>query len=193
MIGYLSGTVREKYPNPIVVDVGGVGYLVHVPDRLTAQVSINTPCQLYIHTHVREDALDLYGFLTKEELKLFELFLTVSGIGPRTDLAIIDRGVRAIRNAVTTADVDFFTTIPRLGRKNAQKIIIELKNKLGGITDLDLRDATQGETKEILEVLLSMGFARSEAIDAIQRLHDTDVSIEQKIRHALQLLGTKKS
>ncbi len=191
MIGSLSGTIQEKYP--LIVSVGGVGYLVHVPQRLETQLQINATAQLYIHTHVREDALDLYGFETKEELRLFELLLTVSGIGPRTGLTIIDRGVPATQKAVTSGDVDFFTTIPRLGKKNAQKIIIELKNKLGSMGDLDLRDMDNGETKQILEVLLSMGFARIEAIDAIKKLGDKEISLEQKIRRALQILGSRNT
>ncbi len=190
MIGSLSGTIQEKYP--IIINVGGVGYLIHVPQRLETQLQIDATSQLYIHTHVREDALDLYGFETKEELRLFELLLTVSGIGPRTGLTIIDRGVSAIGKAVTSGDVDFFTTIPRLGKKNAQKIIIELKNKLGSIGDLDLRDMDNGETKQMLDALLSMGFARIEAVDAIKKLGDTEISLEQKIRRALQILGSRK-
>ncbi len=191
MIGSLSGTIQEKYP--IIINVGGVGYLIHVPQRLETQLQIDATSQLYIHTHVREDALDLYGFETKEELRLFELLLTVSGIGPRTGLTIIDRGVPATQKAVTSGDVDFFTTIPRLGKKNAQKIIIELKNKLGSMGDLDLRDMDNGETKQILEVLLSMGFARIEAIDAIKKLGDKEISLEQKIRRALQILGSRNT
>ncbi|MBI2404794.1 Holliday junction branch migration protein RuvA [Candidatus Gottesmanbacteria bacterium] len=190
MIGFLSGTIRDKYPNPIIVDVGGIGYVVHVPDRLITQLPVNAPCLLYIHTHVREDALDLYGFLTKAELTLFELLLTVSGIGPKTGLTIVDRGVAAIQQAVGKSDVDFFTTIPRLGRKNAQKIIIELKSKLGSVTDLDL-SLEHGETKEVLDVLLTMGFAKHEAMEAIKKLSDAEVSLEQKIRRALQLLARK--
>lgn len=190
MIGYLSGTIQEKFPNPIIVDVGGVGYVVHVPDRLASKLTVKEPCKLYIHTHVREDALDLYGFLTKEELTLFKLLLTVSGIGPKTGLMVIDRGVAAIQKAVSDADVDFFTTIPRLGRKNAQKIIIELKNKLGSLQELDLTEEN-GETKELMDALLSMGFARSEIASVIKKLSGNETTLEQKIRKALQLMGSK--
>lgn len=188
MIGFLSGSIREK--NPIIIDVSGVGYLVHIPERLEAELHINGDCRLYIHTHVREDALDLYGFLTKEELMLFELLLTVSGIGPKTSMSIINFGVAAIQKAVNEGDVDFFTMIPRLGRKNAQKIIIELKSKLGSVTDLNL-SLEHGETKDVLDVLLSMGFAKHEAMEAIKKLSDTEMSLEQKIRRSLQLLARK--
>lgn len=189
MIGLLTGTIKDI--QPIIVDVAGVGYVVHVPDRTVEHLRVNASCQLYIHTHVREDALDLYGFSTKEELRLFELLLTVSGIGPRTGLTIINRGVSEIEKAVRESDVEFFTMIPRLGKKNAQKIIIELKNKLGSVHDLNLKDSDEGETKQVVEALQSMGFARSEVLSALKKLDVADVSVEQKIRRCLQLLGPK--
>ncbi len=138
MIGALVGIVDMPVTNPLLLMVGGVGYRVAVPQHILQSVTRDTPVTVFTHTHVREDALDLYGFLTKEELSLFQLLLSVSGIGPKTSLTIIDRGVASIRQAITTADVSFFTSIPRLGRKNAQKIIIELTSKLGSRIDLDL-------------------------------------------------------
>ena len=120
---------------------------------------------------------------------MFKLLLTVSGIGPKTALTIIDRGVPAVTGAVQKSDVDFFTTIPRLGKKNAQKIIIELKQKLGSITDLDLSEYTSSETKEILDALSSMGFARIEAIQVIKTLPSDLTTLEQKIRYCLKELG----
>lgn len=189
MIGFLSGTVKDTQPT--IIDVAGVGYVVHITDRTAQHLPIHSSCQLFIHTHVREDALDLYGFSTKEELRLFELLLTVSGIGPRTGLTIINRGVSEIEKAVRESDVEFFTMIPRLGRKNAQKIIIELKNKLGSVHDLNLKDSDEGETKQIVEALQSMGFARIEILNAIKKFDMTEISVEQKIRRALQFLGPK--
>lgn len=188
MIGMLTGTVSRTTHNPIIVDVHGVGYAVHVPPHMLTQLALHTTKTFFIHTHVSDDALDLYGFLTQEELDLFTLLLTVSGIGPRTATLIMDRSASAIQTAIMTSDVDFFTTIPRLGRKNAQKIIIELKSKLGSTKDLDLSDESEGETKQLLDALLSMGFARSEIIGAMKKLDKTDVTIEQKIRHALKHL-----
>lgn len=186
MIGKLTGMV-ESISNPIIVDVHDVGYVVHVPERLLSTLKATKKITLYIHTHVREDALDLYGFASPEDLALFDLLLTVSGIGPKTALSVIDRGADAIAHAVRTSDVDFFTAIPRLGTKNAQKIIIELKQKLGSAKALDLSGAT-GETKEITEALMSMGFDRSEIKEITKKL-DGDKTMEEKIRHALKLLG----
>lgn len=184
MIGALTGTLLSSR-NPLIVMVGGVGYRVSVPDKLVSSLGTTRDITLFIHTHVREDALDLYGFLTEEELILFELLLTVSGIGPRTALSIVDRGVAQTKKAVTTADVTFFTTIPRLGTKNAQKIIIELKTKLGSVAELDLAG---GDTKDILDALTGMGFGKSEAMDAIKQLDPNLPNVEEKIRQALKLL-----
>lgn len=186
----LTGLVEEKTHNPMIVNVGGVGYAVRIPARLLTNLETGKTYTFFIHTHVADDALDLYGFTNRDELDLFKLLLTVSGIGPRTAIAITDRGASAIQTAIMTSDVDFFTTIPRLGRKNAQKIIIELKSKLGSTRELDLAEDANGETKQILDALLSMGFVRHEIIGAIKKLDKSDITLEQKVRHALKMLGT---
>lgn len=185
MIGRLTGTISQSHRNPVVMDVGGVGYLVHVPEKLANSVETGTHT-LYIHTHVREESLDLYGFSDENELALFQLLLTVSGIGPKTALLVVDRGVMATQKAVRAGDVDFFTTIPRLGRKNAQKIIIDLKNKLGSSHELNLNSAS--ETKQIIEALVSMGYHRKNIIDALTKIQDNDKTIEQRIKHVIKLL-----
>lgn len=182
MIGKLTGTIDSIIANPLLIDVHSVGYLVHVPERFLASIKVGKTHALFIHSHIREDAFDLYGFALPQELALFELLLTVSGVGPKTALAVIDRGVDAVESAVQKSDVDFFTTIPRLGTKNAQKIIIELRGKL------DLT-AESGETKQVVDALTGMGFDRREVHDAIKKLDAKDISVEQKIRHTLKLLG----
>lgn len=182
MIGRLSGIIDSHTKNPLLIDVHGVGYLVHVPERFLASIKVGKVHTLLTHSHIREDAFDLYGFATTEELGLFELLLTVSGIGPKTALAVVDRGVEAVHAATRRGDVDFFTTIPRLGTKNAQKIIIELKGKL----DLS---GESGDTKEVMDALTGMGFKRQEIREIIKKLDPGDITVEQKIRHALKILG----
>jgi len=189
MIGRLSGTISSNTHTPVIVDVGGVGYLVHVTEKFLASVELGKRYTLAIHTHVREDALDLYGFKDENELVLFDLLLTVSGIGPKTALMVVDRGAVNTQRAVSQGDVDFFTTIPRLGKKNAQKIIIELKNKLGSTHDLDLNGQSDGETKQMTDALLSMGFKRHEIAQALEKINTSDQTLEQKMRQALKLLG----
>lgn len=191
MIAALIGEVFRVHKNSIILLTGGVGYAVYVPENLLAKHKIGDKISLFIHTHVRDDAIELFGFGKDEELELFELLLTVSGVGPRTALLVADRGVSEIEKAVLDADVDFFTTIPRLGKKNAQKIIIELKSKLGSLNDIDLKDASDGETKQVNDALQMMGFARKEIIVALKGLTAGDTTIEQKVRHALQLLAKR--
>ena len=186
MIGRLTGTIDAHGSSPILIDVHDVGYLVYVPEaNLKDLVGTKT---LYIHTHVREEALDLYGFLTPKDQLFFELLLSVSGIGPKTALTVIGKGADMVRRAVSQNDVDFFTHIPRLGKKNAQKIIIELKNKIGGLDDLDLSDSSN-ETEELTEVLKSMGFGRNEIQRVTDTLKQSNDTIDNKLRFALKMLG----
>lgn len=191
MISYLEGTIKHKVGNHLILLTNGVGYKVFVPIDIVTQTKLNQPLTLYTYTYVKEDALDLYGFPTSEDLQLFELLLTVSGIGPKTALAIFSNGkLTKIREAIVKGDVEFFTNIPRLGKKNAQKIIIELRSKLGSLGELDLI-AESGETKEIVEALKSFGFTAIEAKEAIRAIKDVGGDISDKIRQALKYLGKK--
>lgn len=182
MIGKLTGIIETNTANPLIVDVHGVGYLVHVPEKFLTGIKIGKPHILYIHPHIREDAFDLYGFVSQRDIAFFKLLVSVSGIGPKTALLVIDRGVYAVEKAVRVGDVEFFTTIPRLGTKNAQKIIIELKGKL------DLTEAS-GDTKQVSDALSGMGFDKQEIREAIKKLDGKDSTLEQKIKHALRLLA----
>jgi Holliday junction DNA helicase RuvA len=189
MIGALKGSVFSKSQHSIILFVNNIGYIVHVPNKTLEESVLGSELFLYTHSHIREDLFDLFGFSTTKELVLFELLLTVSGVGPKTALTVIDRGVHAITTAVQKADVDFFTTIPRLGKKNAQKIIIELKQKLGSLTELDLSEYATSETKEVIEALTSMGFPHQEALQAIKSIPSGIDTLEQKILHCLKKLG----
>jgi len=189
MIGALNGTVHTIKKNPILFFAGDVGYAVSITDSLAKKLTPGKKTFLYIHTHIREDAFDLFGFSSEEELALFELLLTVSGVGPKTALLVLNGGEEAIKHAVQTGNVDFFTSIPRLGKKNAQKIIIELKNKLGSIGELDLRDDHSEETDEMVDALVSMGFVKKEVLAIIKKIPSSETTVEQKLKSALKLLG----
>lgn len=190
MIGSLKGTVLTKNKNPILLDVHDVGYTIHITETLRTALKPKQELFLFIHSHIREDAFDLFGFSSEQELGYFELLLTVSGIGPKTALSVIDRGVGHIQQAIMSSDVDFFTTIPRLGKKNAQKIIIELKSKFAGGSDLDF-SSDSGETKELTDALVSMGFQKKEIVSAIKTLPEDATTMEAKIKHCLRYLGKR--
>jgi len=193
MIGYLTGTIVDATENPILLLVHGVGYRVYIPEHKRSTIHVNQEEQFYIHAHIREDMFDLYGFTTKQERVLFELLLTISGIGPRTALAIIDRGIKNVQNAVIASDVSFFTSIARVGTKNAQKIIIELKPKLSDGANADLTGLSDSaENKMLIDALTSMGFKRSEVFSVLRLLPDEETAVEERVRIALKMLGTKR-
>jgi len=190
MIGMLKGKV-EFFDRPyIILDVSGVGYRVLVPNEISSKAKIGDPIKLFTYTYVREDALELFGFADLSDLKLFEQLISVSGVGPKTALSIFSFGNReSIIGAVIKADADFFTGVPRLGRKNAQKIIIELKSKIGSLEELDLSGDGFLVNNEILMALKGFGFSGKESQDAIRAVGSQGQTTEDKIRLALKYLG----
>jgi len=189
MISYLEGQIKYKSNSFITILAGNVGYKVYLPVNVLSQKNIGEKTSINIYTHVKDDAIDLYGFENQEDLSMFELFLTVSGIGPKTALGIFSVGkLPKIKEAIVKGDVSFFTQIPRLGTKNAQKIIIELRGKLGSIGEFDLTQES-GETKEVVEALKTFGFSLSEAKEGIKSLKDFEGTTSDKIRRALKYLG----
>jgi len=190
MIGFLNGEVLARDDPNIIINVNGVGYKVLAPGNVLSKVTLNGKLKLFIYTHVREDAISLFGFLDSLDLKLFENLISVSGIGPKTAMNIFSVGTREeIVQAVITGDVDFFTGVPRLGKKNAQKIIIELKSKLGSIEDLDLSKIDSKENSEVIAALKTFGFSNKEALEALKNIKSEGKSTEEKIRMALKELG----
>ena len=190
MIGFLSGEIVVRDDPYIVVDVNGVGYKVFASSGLLSKIATDrNNLKVFTYTHVREDALALFGFAESSDLKLFEKLISVSGIGPKTAMGIFSVGTReVIINAIVRGDVAFFTQVPRLGTKNAQKVIIELKNKFGGVMELDLLDSNSKDNNEIISALLGFGFSKKEAIDAIKEIKK-DGKVEERIRLALKYLG----
>jgi len=188
MIGFLSGR-PEVLINSVLIHVGGVGYEVFTGSGVLRLLSGKDQAELYIYTHVKEDEISLFGFSTLKERELFLELLAISGVGPKTALAIVDKGASELVSAVQTADVSFFSKIPRVGKKSAQKIIIELKNKLGGFTDLDLAPLTSYEN-DLVAALESLGFNRDESEATIKQLDlDETESIQTGLQKAMRMLS----
>lgn len=194
MIARLSGTVLEKHPNRVVVDVNGVGYDVQVPlSTFYGLGDAGAAVALRVHTHVREDLIALYGFASALELELFERLISISGIGPKLALAVlsgIDPGelVRAIR----TQDVARLTRIPGVGKKTAERIGLELKDRLplaGGAPGTAPDDGESGGLRDdLLSALSNLGYQRAaaeKAVDAVLK-KTPDASFEQGLRDVLR-------
>lgn len=192
MIALIQGLVEEKKEKYLVIMTSsGVGYKVGVSPDTVSKISVGQNIKLHIYSHIREDAFDLYGFENKAELGLFELLISVSGIGPKTGLTVMSSGsVSDIATAISKGDTDFFTATPGIGTKGAQRIIIDLRNKVGSVGDLDLSLDRAAENKQILEALRGFGFKESEAREAIKSLpKDNNLTIEKKIKLALKSLS----
>lgn len=190
MIGYLIGKPLVQAQDLLLI-VQGVGYRVKVGLEVLTKASQLSELELFIHTHVKEDTLDLYGFATLQERNMFELLLSVSGVGPRTALAIAELGSAQIVEAVQQADVEVFSHVPRVGKKVAQKIIIELKPKLGDLHDLHL-GPTSPVQSDVQEALTSLGFSDREIRQVSTDLDFTQSDTATLVKQAIKLL-TKKS
>lgn len=186
MIGYIKGIVIALKHQELLVDVSGVGYRVRVNPKLGI-TSLKSGVELFIHTAVREDAITLYGFSTMEELELFELLISVSGVGPKTGMDIVGAASKSmIEQAIQNADVNFFNSIKGIGKKGAQRIIIDLKNKLGGLKDVDLSESN--DSNAVFLALQQFGFKSGEIYPILNKI-DTTLSEQMQIKMGLQLLG----
>lgn len=190
MISYLTGTPKI-IGNELIILTGGVGYGVHCTTALISQANTHSELSLHIYTHVKEDALELFGFQSQNEKELFKLLISVSGIGPTTALNILNKGAEEIVGAIQEANITFFTSVKRVGKKAAQKIIIELKSKLGGLTELDLSPLTQMQS-DVVSGLTSLGFPEDQAQSVTKNLDLEKLSIEEAIQTAIKELGKSK-
>ena len=188
MIGSIKGKIILKTEKFLIVETGGVGYKINVSaDTLSKTKKIGDETSFWIHTHVREDVLDLYGFLNMEELEFFEMLINVSGIGPRGALSILGiASIKTLRKAIGTGDTAYLTKISGIGRKTAEKIVIELRDKMG---EEKGGSSLQGEL-DALEALKSLGYSQNEAREALKKV-SPDTSTNVKIREALKILGGK--
>ena len=180
MIARLRGTFVARSENGLVIDVGGVGYLVAATPRVRAVIGEETTVETYLH--VREDALQLYGFATTDERALFELLLSVSGIGPKVALAIVSASPSdELRRAIALADHARFEAIPGIGRKTAQRIVVELGDKLGAATGA----AAVPGVLLARDALIELGYSLADAERALANV-DASLPIEEQVRLALR-------
>lgn len=199
MITYVKGELTDIYNNYIVVECYGIGYEIMVPASIIMELpSIGNPVKIYTYQYVREDALDLYGFLTKDDLNVFKLLITVNGIGPKGALNILSV-IRPdeLRLAVLSDDVKAIQKAPGIGGKTAQKLIIELKDKLSledvlthGMEIKSTIPVPNSARDEAIEALVSLGYSSSESIRAVRSIENADdMDSEALLRAALKKLA----
>ncbi len=196
MIAQLRGVLIEKHPNQAIVEAGGVGYDVTIPvSTFTHLPDAGAEVRLRIHTHVREDALSLYGFLTPDEKALFEKLIGVSGIGPTLAVKVLS-GVTAVDlvNAIRRSEVERLVRIPGVGKKTAERMVLELRDKLPAVTGEE-PPSSSAETlapveQDVLSALLNLGCARPQAEAAVRKAKAGGAStdFEPLFRRALELV-----
>lgn len=190
MIAQLTGKITEKTSKFLVVNVGGVGYQVYVStDTLSRSGVLDSQITLWTYMAVRENAMELFGFETIDEKMFFELLLTVSGIGPRNALSIMAIApMETIKKAIGSGDTSYLTKVSGVGRKTAEKIVVELKDKLHALGHKDEAGTLRGET-DVLAALQSLGYSLNDARDAVKEISDEIVGTNARIKEALKILG----
>ncbi|MDB5266796.1 MAG: Holliday junction helicase RuvA, holliday junction helicase RuvA [Parcubacteria group bacterium] len=190
MIGTLRGTVQHKDLHALIVDVGGIGYKVSVTTDTSLVALPGEPVFLWTYLAVRENALDLYGFSDKETLDIFELLITISGIGPKTALGILNVATPSmLRQAVAEDDTSYLTRVSGIGKKNAEKIVLELRDKLvTTVADGGMNLKAEGDA---LEALVSLGYPERDARDALKKVPKEITNTSERVKQALKLLAQK--
>ena len=190
MIATLHGKLQSRTDDSLIVNVGGVGFRVRAPSGTIASLgAAGSDVMLYTHLHVREDDLSLYGFATEDELRLFELLLTVSGIGPKVGMGVLSSApADTLRVAIGQGNLDALTALPGIGKKTAQRLVLELKGKvdvsgLGEISELSPLD------EDVMNALINLGYSAAEATRAARSIPSNVKTVEDRVRIALQYLG----
>jgi len=190
MIGSLKGIVQYKDLNSIIVDVSGVGYKVMVTTETALDTMPDSPIFLWTHLAVRETSLGLFGFLDKETFNIFELLITISGIGPKSALGILNVATPTmLRQAVANSDTSYLTRVSGIGKKNAEKIVLELKDKLKtSIEDGGIDMRSEGDA---LEALVSLGYNERDAREALKQVPREVEGASERVKASLKLLSKR--
>ena len=191
MIAHLNGTITEKSGNYLTIDVVGVGYEIMVTAPDFEAVTLGETQKFFIYHAVRENAEELYGFSSLAAKKLFELLISVQGVGPKAAIAILSLAeAEAVRNAIANADTAFVAKATGVGKKTAERVIVDLRDKVGipshyGATEVKFGTAMPNEPDEALDALIALGFPLKEATAALEKV-DQSLPVEERVRQALK-------
>lgn len=189
MIGHIEGKIELSNDKYVIVDINGVGYKIYISANIFKKLpKIGEKVKLYTHLHVREDIMDLYGFLDRKDLEFFEMLISISGIGPRGATNILNvASVETLKKAIANEESSILTKVSGIGKKIAEKIILELKNKVTG-ENLGGRAGADGEA---IDALTSLGYKLYEAREVLKKVPESTKEVGEKVKYALKLLGKK--
>lgn len=190
MIAHLVGKIEEKFGNSLILDVNGVGYEITVPTPDYERVNLGETQKFFTYHQVRENAEELYGFSSLTAKKIFELLISVQGIGPKAAIAILSLAeAEEVRNAIANADAGFISKASGVGKKSAERVIVDLRDKVGipsryGVMETKYNKAEE-EHDEALDALIALGFPLKEASEALSKV-DLELPVEERVRLALK-------
>jgi len=188
MIHHLAGKTVYKDDRCLTIDVSGVGYKVYVTTETVNLIAVGDSVSLWTHHAVRENSVDLYGFKDIKDLEFFEILLTVSGIGPKSALSIMNvASAESMQKAIISGDTTYLVKVSGIGKKTADKIVHELKDKIG-TSEISDKFTVQGEI-DAVEALKSLGYTQQEARDALKKIPKNLVITGERIKTALKILG----
>ncbi|MEA3449896.1 MAG: Holliday junction branch migration protein RuvA [Patescibacteria group bacterium] len=193
MLSYLKGTIQNKGKGYVIVLTGDIGYKIYVNDSIYAELGINQAIEFYIFHNVKEDASDLYGFYHMDQLEMFELLLSISGVGPKSAMATLGiASIEDIKESISRGDSSLLIKVSGIGKKTAERIVLELRDKIIQIAD-DRQQATDNKSiqasSDEIDALMALGYSLQQAREALKKI---DVSIKdsgQRIKEALKGLG----
>lgn len=190
MIARLEGIIVHITEKFLIIDVSGVGYKVFATREILSSSNLGDHSSFWIYTAVRENSIDLYGFRNTGELSFFELLLDVSGIGPRSALGILAiASIETLRRAIATGDTTYLNKVSGIGKKTAEKIVLELRDKFEDYKDDSMSDGAIKEEGDLLEALKSLGYSQNEARDALKQIPSSLEGTNAKIKEALRILS----
>lgn len=202
MIGYLRGSISHIFLDSCYIDVNGIGYRVYISETTRLQLMEGERVQLYTYLNVREDAMQLFGFLTEAEYDLFVLLISVSGIGPKVGMGILSgMAPETIRLAIASENIPMLVKLPGIGKKSAERLVLELKDKIGDIPLGDfggklpgqkVTHVEKGPQGEALEALKSLGYSEGEVASLVETLSEGEKDVSKIIRSVLAELGKKR-
>ncbi len=190
MIAYISGDIFSQESTSVVVLTQGIGYRVFCTTKTLSNVVVGQYIELYTYHHVKEDAQQLFGFVSRYELVMFEQLITISGVGPKSGLAILSVASLAdIEQAVFLGDPKILTKVSGIGKKTAERIVLELKGKLGAVSSLSETTASSCADVDVIEALEQLGYSLVQAREVVASLEVTYTTVDEKLKESLRRLG----
>lgn len=193
MLSYLKGTIKVKTERSVIIEVNSVGYEVFVSPLFLEKAKRDETVELYTHQHVREDLIELYGFDKIDELNFFKQIISVSGIGPKSGLTILSLAPMAeLKKGIIEGDASLLTKVSGIGNKTAERLILELRNKLEDSGTEGIAGASGASDSQSIDGLMALGYTAREAREALRQVDKNVINVKDRVKGALKMIGKER-